>query len=212
MKFVYHNLKMLMNRTRYNGWVLGELFVVFIVLWFLCDSIGCFTYTLTRPLGFDYSHVYELQLDAGGEERDTTHSYIEKVLMVRDRLRRMDKVVEAVGLHYSSDPMGASNRWSAFFCNDSTSVSVRYAMMDNDMMKVFRFHPESGQPDFASMPVSDSYGMVTRMLIHWMQKRNPAFTKDSILRTGKDDERGICLLYTSPSPRDGATSRMPSSA
>ena len=76
MKFVYHNLKMLMNRTRYNGWVLGELFVVFIVLWFLCDSIGCFTYTLTRPLGFDYSHVYELQLDAGGEERDTTHSYI----------------------------------------------------------------------------------------------------------------------------------------
>ena len=24
--------------------------------------------------------------------------------------------------------------------------------------------------------------------------------------------RGICLLYTSPSPRDGATSRMPSSA
>ena len=143
MKFVYHNLKMLMNRTRYNGWVLGELFVVFIVLWFLCDSIGCFTYTLTRPLGFDYSHVYELQLDAGGEERDTTHSYIEKVLMVRDRLRRMDKVVEAVGLHYSSDPMGASNRWSAFFCNDSTSVSVRYAMMDNDMMKVFRFHPES---------------------------------------------------------------------
>ncbi len=25
MKFVYHNLKMLMNRTRYNGWVLGEL-------------------------------------------------------------------------------------------------------------------------------------------------------------------------------------------
>ena len=25
-------------------------------------------------------------------------------------------------------------------------------------------------------------------------------------------EAGICLLYTSPSPRDGATSRMPSSA
>ena len=24
--------------------------------------------------------------------------------------------------------------------------------------------------------------------------------------------RGSCLLYTSPSPRDGATSRMPSSA
>ena len=48
MKFVYHNLKMLMNRTRYNGWVLGELFVVFIVLWFLCDSIGCLDRKSTR--------------------------------------------------------------------------------------------------------------------------------------------------------------------
>ena len=27
-----------------------------------------------------------------------------------------------------------------------------------------------------------------------------------------ENERNICLLYTSPSPRDGATSRMPSSA
>ena len=25
-------------------------------------------------------------------------------------------------------------------------------------------------------------------------------------------QQGVCLLYTSPSPRDGATSRMPSSA
>ena len=30
--------------------------------------------------------------------------------------------------------------------------------------------------------------------------------------TEADDEIKICLLYTSPSPRDGATSRMPSSA
>ena len=29
---------------------------------------------------------------------------------------------------------------------------------------------------------------------------------------GQDDSRNICLLYTSPSPRDGLLSRMPSSA
>ena len=30
--------------------------------------------------------------------------------------------------------------------------------------------------------------------------------------TASSDHRATCLLYTSPSPRDGATSRMPSSA
>ena len=38
-------------------------------------------------------------------------------------------------------------------------------------------------------------------------------TRD-VIRTLEQSPRvcGICLLYTSPSPRDGATSRMPSSA
>lgn len=51
MKFVYHNLKMLMNRTRYNGWVLGELFVVFIVLWFCVIPLGVSPIRLLVRLG-----------------------------------------------------------------------------------------------------------------------------------------------------------------
>ena len=34
----------------------------------------------------------------------------------------------------------------------------------------------------------------------------------SLLEVGKDDDFSTCLLYTSPSPRDGLLSRMPSSA
>ena len=36
--------------------------------------------------------------------------------------------------------------------------------------------------------------------------------KDWEISWGMVDEKGICLLYTSPSPRDLSTSRMPSSA
>ena len=39
----------------------------------------------------------------------------------------------------------------------------------------------------------------------------PVFGKDSNLK-GTNDYADICLLYTSPSPRDLSTSRMPSSA
>ena len=34
----------------------------------------------------------------------------------------------------------------------------------------------------------------------------------SLIERGQDAITGICLLYTSPSPRDGLLSRMPSSA
>ena len=38
MKFIVHNLRMIRARLRSNGWVFAELFLVFIVMWFLCDS------------------------------------------------------------------------------------------------------------------------------------------------------------------------------
>ena len=50
MKFIVHNLRMIRARLRNNGWVLAELFLVFIVMWFLCDSLGCLKYTFYRPL------------------------------------------------------------------------------------------------------------------------------------------------------------------
>ena len=53
MKFIVHNLRMIWARLSNSGWVLAELFLVFIVMWFLCDSLGCMKYTFYRPLGYD---------------------------------------------------------------------------------------------------------------------------------------------------------------
>ena len=53
MKFTIHNLRMIKARFSSNGWVLAELFLVFIVMWFLCDSLGCMKYTFYRPLGYN---------------------------------------------------------------------------------------------------------------------------------------------------------------
>lgn len=58
MKFTIHNLRMIKARFSSNGWVLAELFLVFIVMWFLCDSLGCMKYTFYRPLGYNIEHVY----------------------------------------------------------------------------------------------------------------------------------------------------------
>ena len=60
MKFIVHNLRMIWARLSNSGWVLADLFLVFIVMWFLCDSLGCMKYTFYRPLGYDIDHVYRL--------------------------------------------------------------------------------------------------------------------------------------------------------
>ena len=50
MKFIVHNLRMIWARLSNSGWVLAELFLVFIVMWFLCDSLGCcLLYTSPSP-------------------------------------------------------------------------------------------------------------------------------------------------------------------
>ena len=61
MKFIVHNLRMIRARLRSNGWVLAELFLVFIVMWFLCDSLGCLKYLHGLQSGWreERHHAYE---------------------------------------------------------------------------------------------------------------------------------------------------------
>ena len=49
MKFILHNLRMIWSRFRSNGWVLAELFLVFVVMWFLCDSLGLSLIHISEP-------------------------------------------------------------------------------------------------------------------------------------------------------------------
>ena len=66
--------------------------------------------------------------------------------------------------------------------------------------------------------------MLRRMYLKWFDKKNfkyqmisehrgeEAGIKSSTLKVTGENLYGLCLLYTSPSPRDLSTSRMPSSA
>ena len=80
MKFILHNLRMIWSRFRSNGWVLAELFLVFVVMWFLCDSLGCLKYTFYRPLGYNIDHVYRLTTIIGGATSDTTLTNADRYL------------------------------------------------------------------------------------------------------------------------------------
>ena len=103
MKFTIHNLRMIKARFSSNGWVLAELFLVFIVMWFLCDSLGCMKYTFYRPLGYNIEHVYKLSTVVGGESRDTSLTDADKYLGILAKLEQ-EPSVEAAALCYWSLP------------------------------------------------------------------------------------------------------------
>ena len=59
------------------------------------------------------------------------------------------------------------------------------------------------QSDYYQIPKSD---------LEKIKEEEEKAREELIKESEKEEEKGICLLYTSPSPRDLSTSRMPSSA
>ena len=52
----------------------------------------------------------------------------------------------------------------------------------------------------------------TAVSCHWIRSRSRSELVWLVGNRNKFNKEGVCLLYTSPSPRDGLLSRMPSSA
>lgn len=186
MKFIIHNLRMIISRIRSNGWVLGELLLVFIVMWYLCDSLGCLKYTFYRPLGYNIEHVYQLTTSTGGTSADTTLLDAAKRITIANRLKQIENV-EAVSLCYWSLPMCGNNSYSQLNISDSIGVNVRYIRCTDDFMKVFRFAEDPARP-FAQIPVNGLSMMLSQGSYDYLKKKDPSFSLDTPLGyAGNDD-------------------------
>lgn len=185
MKFIMHNLRMIFSRWRNNGWVLGELFLVFIVMWYLCDSLGCLKYIFYQPLGYDIEHVYRLDVSMGGESRDTTLSSAAKHVALANRLSRMEGI-EAVGMCYWSLPMSGNNSFNSLNVTDSIGITMRYVRCTDEYMKVFRFGEDPQRP-FSQMPVDENSLMLSRGAYDTYSKKYPSFSLDTPLGNGGEE-------------------------
>ena len=150
MKFILHNLHMIWSRLRSNGWVLAELFLVFIVMWFLCDSLGCLKYTFYRPLGYSIDHVYQLNTIIGGATSDTTLTNADRYLRALRKLEQ-EPSVEAAALCYWSLPMSGNNSDNSLAAQDTIGVNARIILTTGGYIDVFRMSDDPQRP-FAKTP------------------------------------------------------------
>lgn len=179
MKFILHNLRMIWSRLRNNGWVLAELFLVFIVMWFLCDSLGCLKYTFYRPLGYNIDHVYSLTTIIGGPTSDTTLTNADRYLGALQKLER-EPSVEAVALCYWSLPMSGSNSYNSLAAQDTIGVNARVINTTGGYIDVFRMGEDPQRP-FAKTPAGWNNVMLSQAAVDGFRKKMPTFSLDTPL-------------------------------
>ena len=68
------------NEWKSNLWLLAELLVVSVVLWYVIDNLYCKYAIHSEPLGFDIEHCYKIELSKT-EEDETAPKHDEDCLL-----------------------------------------------------------------------------------------------------------------------------------
>ncbi len=146
---IKHILKLIKSQFRSNTWVLAELVVVFVVLWFIADYFLMQGVLMNRPVGFKLDNVYQavvslrssdapsfVRYEEGSEE--PLHNF-ERIV---DRIRQHPDV-EVVGVSYYSLPYTRSNITDGVW-KDSTHLNTRSMKVTPDYFRVFRIGSAMG--------------------------------------------------------------------
>lgn len=144
-----HVLKIIWNNGRHNFWLIGGLFVISVSLWYAVDYLYSIGVNQNRSLGFDWHHVYKIQMGALTPEsskfmNDPEHT--EKagndLLTFMSRLEH-HPAVESVCLTRMHKHYEWTNR-SSNLNVDSLSVNVWFRTVTPDYFRVFRVHGADG--------------------------------------------------------------------
>lgn len=142
----------LWNERKSNVLIFLELVVVSVCLWYASDALYAYYKQFSRPLGFDISHVYYVELATvpqGSADYDTTavHSRYggADFLTLYDRLSH-HPAVEAVCYTGSNHFHYRYSNQYASFMHDSLTRNGFVRQISSTYFDVFRVHTADGRP------------------------------------------------------------------
>ena len=137
----------IINEWKTNLWLLAELLVVSVVLWYVTDNLYCKYAVYSEPLGFDIEHCYKIELSEIEEDGtslkkkdDDENNYAEEIL---ERLKRMPET-EAVCYSDWTAPYDLSQSYCTVNY-DTLSESIRKYDISPDYFRVFRIEGTRGE-------------------------------------------------------------------
>ena len=101
---VKHILTIIKNQRKNYLWILIELLVVFICLWYIVDYTGTYLYIRRQPVGFNIEHTYKLTLNEYTSDNaqyissENKHTTIGEDLLNLQKNIRLHPDIEAVSI------------------------------------------------------------------------------------------------------------------
>lgn len=146
-------LKQIKSQWHSNLWLVIELVIISVVLWYIIDLLAVMTQPMLEPNGFNIEHCYSLTLRRSGELKpgETEMTSGQENLEILKRLRRYPGV-EGVAVSNAVEPycgnfMGVNmmdvDNDSLMYGSDSPSL--RYGKANADFLRVFRIEGARGE-------------------------------------------------------------------
>lgn len=138
------------NEWRGNLWLLAELLVVSVVMWFVVAILYHQISIYLEPRGFDTEHCYNLMLGELSEKSpdfkpyDTHAQRAADIRELVERLRRRPEV-EAVSLSVNSYPYNGSNGFIGVGHDTISPVYCIRRYVTPDFVRVFRYRGTRGE-------------------------------------------------------------------
>lgn len=141
-------LRQTMNEWHSNTWLIVELLLVSVLLWFVVDYIYFNIATYVRPMGFDITHCYNIQCSkltpSNPDYIPADTSYYKDMKKITDRLRHHPDI-EAACLSRQAYPYSNGGRWSPLSYDTLTTKGVRFCSIEPDFFKVFCCRGTNGE-------------------------------------------------------------------
>ena len=186
MKLLIHTIHILRRHLRSNAWLLCELFVVFLVLWYVCDSLGCLVFQRLKPLGMDIDHVYTLSIVRTAPDRSDAPPEASQCFAILRRLQSLPEV-ECAALCFASLPMSGTNVHEPVYANDSVAFTLQQILVTDRYLDVFRIG-QTPEGAFASMPAQGTKDLMLSVAAYDLMARYvPGFDLRTPLRRSPVD-------------------------
>lgn len=136
------------NEWRSNIWLVIELLIVSVILWFCIDRIVDYIMVYNEPRGHDISHVYKITVGNTGANDSTRPSY-EDMNELIERIRRRPEI-EAAAYSYGSTPYNGILNGTWIYNNDTinpihnTGNTIR-RWVEPDFFKIYRISGVRGE-------------------------------------------------------------------
>lgn len=148
---IKHLITIINNQRNSNLWILAELLLASICLWFVVDYSLVLGYIMNQPLGFDTDYTYRIDLAELTPDNDSyissevkTTTTGQDLLVIMERIRQHPDV-EAVSLSYCAEPYAATHytstiRYNQLYYNekDTTGITAQQLWVTPSFFDVFR--------------------------------------------------------------------------